>query len=265
MNNQATTGQSSSDELAGMRDKRGASGAPEREDGQVSQIHNAHLQRRIHILTRERELLAYEIHDGLLQELTAASLLLEEVLREQKRNPKRASESLDAARERVRRGIDEGRGLLTGLQPPILESGGIVRAARFLVSVCEEESGAKVELLCAGEFDRKERETECTVFRIIQEALNNVAQHSNSTKARVRLTQTAKKMTVEVEDWGVGFDVKQERAGCFGLKGIRERARLLGGHATIDSNPGNGTRIRAELPLVSQTASDALGGAFAHD
>lgn len=226
---------------------------------------NEQLQHRINALTRERELLAYEIHDGLLQELSSASQFLQVVLRERIRNPERASEALSAACERVRRGIDEARALLTGLQPPLMDEAGILGAVRFLVSVCEEQSGAEVEFQHDGDFDRRESELECGVFRIVQEALNNVTRHSGSTRGRIRLTQTATKMTVEIEDWGVGFDPRQVRPGCFGLKGIRERARLLGGHATIDSNPGNGTRIQVVLPLVLGTDSDALEGAVALD
>jgi signal transduction histidine kinase len=172
-------------------------------------------------------------------------------------SPIELREVLDAAQERVRRGTAEARRLLAGLQPPLLDEGGIIDAVRFLISVCKEESGVQVELQCNGQFARDERELERSVFRIVQEALNNVARHSNSKRSRIRLTQTASEMTVDVEDWGVGFDPRQVRPGSFGLKGIRERARLFGGHATVDSSPGNGTRIQVVLRRVSQTASDA--------
>jgi two-component system sensor histidine kinase NreB len=89
------------------------------------------------------------------------------------------------------------------------------------------------------------------LFRICQEALTNATKYSQSTQIRIRLTQEHAWVRLEVVDQGIGFDTEQAAAAnSFGLRGIRERARLLGGHAMIDSAPGRGTRVAVELPVT---------------
>ncbi|MBC8874933.1 MAG: PAS domain-containing protein [Planctomycetes bacterium] len=100
------------------------------------------------------------------------------------------------------------------------------------------------------QFDRLDPMLENTVFRIVQECLNNVKQHSQAARAEVRLVQNNDHLSIQVRDQGVGFDTTRVPEDCFGLRGIRERARLLGGQADIDSFPGKGTRISVELPAT---------------
>ena len=91
---------------------------------------------------------------------------------------------------------------------------------------------------------------ENAVYRIAQEALTNACRHSKSKKIKVELVQNGDQLRIVVQDQGVGFKLEDVEEGQFGLAGIRERARLLGGKATIDSKPGKGTRIAVELPIV---------------
>jgi signal transduction histidine kinase len=88
------------------------------------------------------------------------------------------------------------------------------------------------------------------VFRIVQEAVTNVRRHSGSERAEVRLNQVADRLEIVVQDWGAGFDPAQVEKDRLGLKGIRQRVRLLGGRAEVDSRPGKGTRLVVELPLA---------------
>ena len=90
---------------------------------------------------------------------------------------------------------------------------------------------------------------EGAMFRIVQEALANVLRHSQAPVAQVTLLQSPDRLSLIVEDWGIGFDPRQIVGRQFGLHGIRERARLFGGTTRIDSTPGQGTRISVELPL----------------
>lgn len=215
------------------------------------------LRDRLDLQAKERELLAYEIHDGLIQQLSAASHYLQRVPRLRTKDPEKAIEGLQKGLEQLHRGIDEARRMINGLQPPVLEDAGVLGAVAHLVREYRERSGMDVELHHDIRFGRLEQELELGVFRTIQEALNNVVRHSTSKKTRVRLAQDGDRLLVEVEDWGVGFDPKQVPAGHYGLKGIRERARLLGGHATIDSESGKGTRIFVELPLAYREPREA--------
>jgi signal transduction histidine kinase len=90
---------------------------------------------------------------------------------------------------------------------------------------------------------------ENALFRIVQEAITNARRHSKSTRVWVELTQEDDHFLLTIQDWGKGFSLNQIGDGCYGLEGIRERARLLGGRATIESEPEKGTRIRVELPV----------------
>jgi signal transduction histidine kinase len=100
-------------------------------------------------------------------------------------------------------------------------------------------------------FQRLDAVLEGTLFRIVQEALTNVYRHSQATSARVQLMQNDNRLTLVVEDSGIGFDPREVSGRQFGLRGIRERARLFGGTAQIRSSPGCGTRVVVELPLDS--------------
>ena len=90
---------------------------------------------------------------------------------------------------------------------------------------------------------------ERTAFRIAQEALTNACRHSRSEKVRVELVQDGHCLRILVQDWGTGFDPAKTDRSRHGLEGIRERAKLLGGQATIDSTLGGGTRIFVEIPI----------------
>jgi two-component system sensor kinase len=94
-----------------------------------------------------------------------------------------------------------------------------------------------------------------TIVRIVQESLNNVVRHARTKAANVELLQEGNTLRVTVSDRGVGFDTKQVAPDRFGLAGIRERARLFGGKASIHSRPGKGTTIIAEFPLKGPAGS----------
>ena len=209
------------------------------------------LKRLIDLQERERQFVAYEIHDGLAQYLTGSLMHLEAC---------NAAAAGDAAFNRhdfergvslLRTAVSEARRLISGLRPPILDEAGIVAAVEYLVN---ESRYVLPELTYQHEttFERLTPQLECAVFRIVQEALTNVRRHSQSTRAAVELVEKEGILRIEIRDWGVGFDPHQVREERFGLQGIRERARLLGGFAKIDSAPGQGTRVTVEFPLAGE-------------
>jgi signal transduction histidine kinase len=93
---------------------------------------------------------------------------------------------------------------------------------------------------------------ENAAYRIVQESLANACRHSKSNRVRVSLLQRGDRVRIEIRDWGAGFDPQTVQANRFGLEGIRQRARLLGGKCSIRSAPGKGTRITVELPVVER-------------
>jgi two-component system sensor histidine kinase UhpB len=110
--------------------------------------------------------------------------------------------------------------------------------------------GLSIEFRHDVQFRRLKPIWEGTLYRIVQEALANVRRHARTDRAEVELTQRGDRLRLAVRDRGVGFDVAAADGGRFGLRGIRERARLLEGHAEIHSAPGQGTEVVVDLPVV---------------
>ena len=198
----------------------------------------------------ERQLIAYEIHDGLAQHLAAALMQLQAFDHLKDKNPQEAANALHAATTMLRQGHYEARRLIAGVRPPILDESVAVEAIAHLVNELRRETGPKIEFRNSVEFDRLVPVLENAIYRIIQEALTDACKHSQSETVLVRLAQRGDQVRVNVRDWGVGFDPKAVPKDHFGLEGIRQRARLLGGRCGIRSAVGKGTRITVELPVV---------------
>jgi PAS domain S-box-containing protein len=209
------------------------------------------LRRLLEMYERDRKLAAYEIHDGFVQSLTGALMTLEGTLRGVREQwPGDIGEGYDRAIQLLRESLRQARRLIGGLRPAGLEQFGLVPAIESLVYESQGREEPVIEYVHRVQFDRLAAPLEAAIFRIVQEALANACHHSKSQKVRVGLFQEGDHVRVEVEDWGVGFDPQKVGRDRFGLEGIRERARLFDGHATIQSAPGKGTRITAQLPLV---------------
>lgn len=198
---------------------------------------------------RDRELLAYEIHDGLVQEATGTQMRLEALLRTDQLPPGPVRDQVRAAVSSLRKSVAEARQLISGLRPPVLTELGMVPAIEYLV---EDRQSDKLLITFAADVQSRRLEPllEATIYRIVQEAITNAERHSRSDRMEVRLIEVGQRIRLEIEDWGVGFDPAQIPENRFGLQGIRERARLLRGRAVVDSAPGEGTRIFVDLPVA---------------
>ena len=212
------------------------------------------LRQLLEVYEKHRQVVAYELHDGVIQSVTGALMILEGHLH---RLPKEIADSVREGFGHVthllREGIAEARQLMRGLCPRELDESGLVTAIEDLVQEASTDKAVKIECSIQVQFQRLAPPLETTVFRIIQESLANACRHSRSDKIRVGVTQVGKRIRIEVEDAGVGFDLAKVDPARFGLLGIRERARLFGGSAIIDSVPGHGTRITVDLPVVEVT------------
>lgn len=198
-----------------------------------------------------RKLVAYEIHDGVVQCLAGALINLEASLRMLGNEvPAAAKEGLGRTARLLRDGIAEARTLMNGLRPEVLEDYGLIAAVDQLVRESRGRTQASVEWSHRGDFDRLAPPLETTLFRIIQEGLANALRHSSSNKVRIALLQKGRRIRVAIEDWGCGFNPRKIAQNRFGVQGICQRAKVFGGKATIDSAPGQGTRIVVVLPLV---------------
>jgi signal transduction histidine kinase len=214
------------------------------------------LQHLLRSSDHERQLIAYEIHDGLAQQLAGAIMQFEghDFLKEQ--NPDEAAEAYATAVALVRQSHAETRRLISGVRPPILDEEGVVAAIAHLIEDSRTRNGVEVEFSREVEFDRLVPILENAIYRVVQEGLTNALRHSQSKKVRIELIQAGKEVQIVIQDWGIGFvSEKKEGGESFGLKGIRERARLLGGSATIETVIGSGTRIIVKLPVVLRESS----------
>jgi len=200
----------------------------------------------------ERQLIAYDIHDGLAQQLAGAIMQFQLYDHLKKTTPDEAQKAYDGGTTLLRQGHFEARRLISGVRPPILDESGVVAAIAHLVNDQGLQGGPRVVFHSNVEFNRLAPILENVLYRIVQEGLTNASRHSQSEVVRVTLRQRGNKVRVEIRDWGVGFDPKTVPANRFGLAGIRERTRLLGGRCRIQSKLGEGTAIVVELPLAER-------------
>lgn len=215
------------------------------------------LEHMLRASDHERQLIAYDIHDGLAQQLAAATMQLQTAEHLKQRQPDQAQTAYDASLQMLRQAHFEARRLISGVRPPILDESGIVAAIAHLVHEQQIAHGPRIELHSQVSFERLPPVLENAIYRIAQEALANASKHSRSEKVRVALVQEQDELRLEVQDWGVGFDPACVAENRFGLEGIRERTRLLGGKMKIRSRPGEGTLLRVVLPLIAhQPACD---------
>jgi signal transduction histidine kinase len=210
------------------------------------------LKRMLQASDHERQLIAYDIHDGLAQQLAGAIMQFQVYAHVQERKPKDAAKAFDAGMTLLQQTHFEARRLISGVRPPILDESGVLAAIAHLVHEPAFDKGPKIDFRSRVTFSRLAPVLENVVYRIVQEGLTNARSHSKSQKILVSLVQRGGRLRIEIRDWGVGFDPQTVQENRFGLEGIRERARLLGGKCRIKSKPGEGTSIVVDLPVVER-------------
>lgn len=227
-------------------------------------LHNAQLifdlkEERTKLLSKEEEVrhqLARDLHDGPAQALAAITMNIEFIKRLLDRDPGRVIDELDKLSTLAKRTTYEVRTMLFELRPLVLETQGLkVTLEQYLERFKSNNAGTQIVLECDDVDDiRLDTKTEGTLFNIIQEALNNALKHARAKHIWVRLRREGKALQAVVQDDGVGFDKNAvmrtyEKRGSFGLLNIDERARLVGGHAEMESTPGQGTKVNIVVPI----------------
>jgi PAS domain S-box-containing protein len=210
------------------------------------------LEHMLQASDHERQLIAYDIHDGLAQQLAGAIMQFQvyDQLKDTKLDE--AKKAYDGGVTLLRQGHSEVRRLISGVRPPILDESGVVAAIAHMVHEPVLDQELKIVFHSAVTFNRLAPVVENVIYRIVQEGLSNARNHSKSKKVVVSLTQRGERLRIEIRDWGIGFVPNTVPESHFGLDGIRERTRLLGGRCNIKSKPGEGTAVVVELPVVEQ-------------
>ncbi len=213
------------------------------------------LERAVAAQEEERKRVARELHDETGQMLTALAAGLGGVEETIAQNPPMAQSQVAALKTVTMRAIDNLRQFVSDLRPSLLDDLGLVPALRWLVKEFHERAHFDAEIQVTGVKERLSPQVETVLFRIAQEALNNVVRHAHATRACVRLELKDHTVTLVVEDNGRGF-VADEMLGsrnarrAWGLLGMQERVALVGGNFRIDSELGRGTRLTVEIPLM---------------
>ena len=210
----------------------------------------------------ERRRLAGELHDGLGQSLTALKIRLERLAGEAGPEHPALAAPLAEAVEAAAQALADTRRLSHLLRPRVLDDLGLVPALKWLARTVSEWAGFAVDFEHQGVGEeRLDPDAETLLFRVAQEALNNAVKHSDAAGAALRLERSGERLSLAVRDRGRGFDpAGTAGAAGSGLAGMRDRVELFGGRLAIDSAPGRGTEVRAELPLAAGAAAARPAG-----
>lgn len=223
------------------------------------------LVRRLQVAQEEeRRRVAYEIHDGLAQVAASAHQHLQTYADYHTPETSSEREALGRTVELVQRTVREARRVIAGLRPMALDDFGLATAIRLEVEALRGEGWQVTydERLGAR---RLQSTTETALFRVAQEALTNVRKHAGPARVAVTIEELDEVVRLEVRDWGrgIGAASPQDRlrpGERFGLIGMQERVALLGGHCTVLSQRGSGTRVIAEVPLAARAPSGGVDG-----
>lgn len=212
------------------------------------------MQAQFGAVLAERTRIAREIHDNLAQEMSGISVQLEVVARTMPPGADAAMTYLDRARRQVRHGIAEARRYVWELRSPTLENNDLPTALAETARRLTHETAIQAQVEVNGTFRPLAQTVEDNLLRIGQEAINNAVKHALAQRIFVNLVFDTRRVQLIVRDDGRGFDnqaARNEKAGHFGLIGMRERAEQMGGTLSIQSTNGSGTEVVADVPISS--------------
>ncbi len=224
-------------------------------DGMAHQVQQAQAAMQNYITTimrgqeDERMRLARELHDDTIQSLIAVQQRIEMAQKSLAKDPALAAARMDELKGLLADTLTSVRRFVRDLRPTYLENLGLIPALETLT----RESNTTFRVV--GDEQRLDAERELALYRIVQEALRNIAKHAHATRAAVTLAFDTDEVTATVEDNGRGFDAPEtptafSQSGHFGLMGMQERAQLFGGNVYVKSERDKGTKVIAYLPIM---------------
>jgi ligand-binding sensor domain-containing protein/two-component sensor histidine kinase len=219
-------------------------------------LHVRNLRQRFAAVLDERNRLAREMHDTLIQGCAGVSALLEAASSAREVSPSISDELLDRARNEVRATVDEARLAVWNLRQNAGE--GLAPAISQLTRRLSLETGIPIRFESNGSAPDFGAENERSLLMIVREALQNALRHAAPDHVSVALSSDRRSLRVEIEDDGRGFDpavINSSNGRHYGLVGMRERAEKLGGQLSLTSSPGKGTRVRLSVPKVEGNLS----------
>ena len=222
-----------------------------REELKKSYAHISHLAGRLlRAQEEERRRIARELHDDLSQKLAAISIFISNLKRDLPQSREAIKDQLNNLYQWVGELSNDVHILSHKLHPAILEHAGLSAAMRSLCSTFSNLTGVEIEFITEGAMREIPEDIAICLFRVTQESLHNIAGHSGSVNAQVKLIDSQNAVYLYIVDSGRGFDLEEaKRKGGLGLLSMEERVRLLDGDFQISSRPGQGTKLFVYFPL----------------
>ena len=210
------------------------------------------LSETVTVQERERQRIALDLHDGLNQLLVGALLELKSGRERLRRNDHAGADSaLQQVGDILHHVEAEMREIIHDLRPPVLDALGLMPTLHRYAERFAAQAGVPCEVRAVGEPYRLAPDVEISLFRIMQEALQNAGAHAAAQHLSVHVVFEPQTLCLTVRDDGRGFDLAAAQAnGHFGLLGMRERAESLGGQFVLNTRPGRGTEVQVWIPIV---------------
>src|SRR5258706_518928 len=232
----------------------------------LDQLNQALLEAQRRLLSEreeERKHLARELHDQMIQDLLSINYELEGMETEQTSLPVLAN-NLSDVRQSIRELVDNLRHICSDLRPPTIDSLGLGAALQSYSRDWSARTGIKISLDLGLNLGRLPEATELSIFRIVQERLNNIWRHANASSVQIALQHTSPRtLLISIEDNGIGFSeeidlINLTKSGHYGLLGISERVALLGGKMLLKRQPDGGSLLQVEIPHPKEQSSSKL-------
>ncbi|ACL70929.1 sensor histidine kinase [Halothermothrix orenii] len=204
----------------------------------------------------ERKRVAREIHDGPAQSIANLVFRVELAQKLMDKDLKKARNELEDVKELVRLSMQEVRKIIYDLRPMSLDDLGLIPTLRRYINKFNEQTKIIIDFNILGPKRRLPNTYEITIFRLIQEGLNNIYKHSKASTGTVTLEYTPEQINILISDDGIGFKPEEVGANKFGLVSMRERCELLGGKLDLFSEKNKGTKIKITLPIKQRGGKD---------
>jgi signal transduction histidine kinase len=226
-----------------------------------------HMQEQLRLLSRqlmaaqeeERKRISRELHDVIAQTLTSINVRLATLKKEAALNTRGLERNIARTQQLVEHSVNIVHRFARELRPTVLDDLGLIPALHTFMKSFKEETGIHVSLSAFAAVEQVNGDKRTVLFRVAQEALTNVARHAQASHAEVRIQKLDGVICMKIKDNGKGFQEERvlhaKKNKRLGLLGMRERLEMVGGNIAIESTPGEGTTIEAQVPLI-----DRVGG-----
>lgn len=222
-----------------------------------------HMQEQLRLLSRqllsaqeeERKMISRELHDQIAQTLTGINVRLASLKTETTANTKGLQKKISSTQRLVEKSVDIVHRFARELRPTVLDDLGLIPALHSFMKNFTARTGVRTSLTAFAAVERLDTAKRTVLFRVAQEALTNVARHAQASRVEVSIQKLRDRICMKIKDDGKSFDVERvlhlKGNGRLGLLGMRERLEMVGGRFAVESAPGKGTTIRAQIPFTN--------------